>query len=347
LYSDFFKLYEFGLPLQKINTLKKYLIIRFSSIGDIVLTTPVVRCVKQQVKDVELHYLTKESHLPILKNNPYIDKIYTIRKNVNTVISDLKNENYDFVIDLHNSIRSTSTVLQLVRPFNSLKKLNIKKELFVATKINLLPHLHVVDRYFKVVDSLAVFNDGKGLDYFISQDDEIELSDLPETHRNGYIAFVIGGKHFTKRLPDNKIISLCTKLGKPIILLGGNENRQTGELVKDMVGDNIFNACGIYSLNQSAFIIKQSRQVISNDTGLMHIAAAYNKPVISIWGNTVPDFGMYPYFPVGSEEKSKIIQVLGLSCRPCSKLGFEKCPKEHFKCMNLIDEKEVISYSID
>jgi len=323
--------------------LKKILIIRFSSIGDIVLTSPVIRCVKQQVKDVELHYLTKESHLPIIKNNPYIDKIYTIKKSVMPIIPDLRNEHYDFIVDLHNSIRSTSTVLQLVRPFNSLKKLNIRKEFYVTTKINLMPSRHIVDRYFKVVESLDVVNDGKGLDYFISQDDEIKLADLPETHRNGYIAFVIGGKHATKRLPDNKVISLCTKINKPIILLGGSENRESGELIKNMAGDNVYNACGIYSLNQSASIVKQAKQVITNDTGLMHVAAAFNKPVISIWGNTVPAFGMAPYFPEGSENNSKIIDVKHLHCRPCSKLGFEKCPKEHFKCMNLIDEKEVVS----
>lgn len=323
--------------------MKKFLIIRFSSIGDIVLTSPVIRCVKQQVKDVELHFLTKESHLPVVKNNPYIDKIHTIGKNVSPIISELKRESYDFIIDLHNSIRSTSTILQLVRPFNSLKKYNIRKEFYVATKINLLPHVHVVDRYFKVVDSLNVVNDGKGLDYFLSEDDEVDFSELPEIHRKGYIAFVIGGKHFTKRMPENKVISLCTKIDKPIILLGGRENREAGELIKNIAGDNIFNACGKYSLNQSAFIVKQAKQVIANDTGLMHIAAAMGVPVISVWGNTVPAFGMYPYFPEGSENKSNIIEVNTLSCRPCSKLGFEKCPKEHFKCMNLIDEKEVLN----
>jgi len=323
--------------------LKKYLIIRFSSIGDIVLTSPIIRCLKQQLKDVELHYLTKESHLSIIKDNPYIDKIHTIKKSVMPIIPELKEEKFDFIVDLHNSIRSTSTVLQLVRPFNSLKKLNIRKELYVATKINLMPHQHIVDRYFKVVESLGITNDGKGLDYFISPEEEIKMENLPETHRNGYIAFVIGGKHATKRLPDNKVISICTKINKPIILLGGSENRESGELIKSMVGDNIYNSCGLYSLNQSASIVKQAKQVIANDTGLMHISAAFNKPVISIWGNTVPAFGMSPYFPKGSESNSKIIEVKDLHCRPCSKLGFEKCPKEHFKCMNLIDEKEVLN----
>jgi ADP-heptose:LPS heptosyltransferase len=323
--------------------LKKILIIRFSSIGDIVLTSPVIRCVKQQVKDVELHYLTKESHLPIIKHNAYIDKIHTIKKSVMPIIPELKNEKYDFIIDLHNSIRSTSTVLHLVRPFNAVKKLNIKKELYVYTKINLLPDLHNVDRFFNVVESLGVKNDGKGLDFFLSKDEEVDMSELPESHRNGYIAFVIGGKHATKRLPDNKVISICTKIHHPVIIMGGIENRESGELIKSMVGDKVYNACGIYSLNQSASIIRQARQVISNDTGLMHIAAAFKRPVISIWGNTVPAFGMYPYFPDELKNLSKIVEVKKLHCRPCSKLGFEKCPKNHFKCMNLIDEKEVVS----
>ncbi|HNW98619.1 MAG TPA: glycosyltransferase family 9 protein [Bacteroidales bacterium] len=323
--------------------MKKILIIRFSSIGDIVLTSPIIRCVKQQLKDVELHYLTKESHLPIVKHNPYIDKIYTIKKSVMSVMPQLKEEKYDFIIDLHNSIRSTSTVLHLVRPFNSVKKLNIKKELYVYTKINLLPKVHNVDRFFDVVEKLGVKNDGKGLDYFISDDEVVNLSDLPETHRNGYVAFVIGGKHATKRLPDNKIISICTRIHHPVIILGGKENHESGELIKSVVGDKVYNACGLYSLNQAASIIQQSKQVISNDTGLMHVAAAFKKPVISIWGNTVPAFGMYPYFPEEYKHLSKIIEVKNLHCRPCSKLGFEKCPKNHFKCMNLIDEKEVVN----
>ncbi|MFH0866814.1 MAG: glycosyltransferase family 9 protein [Bacteroidota bacterium] len=322
--------------------MKKILIIRFSSIGDIVLTSPVIRCVKQQVKDVELHYLTKESHLSILKHNPYIDKLFTIKKSVMSLIPELKNEKYDFIIDLHNSIRSTSTVLHLVRPFNAVKKLSIKKELYVYTKINLLPHIHNVDRFFDVVDRLGVKNDGKGLDYFIPDDETVDVSELPGSHREGFVAFVIGGKHATKRLPDTKVISICTKIHHPVIILGGPENRESGELIKNVVGDKVYNACGIYSLNQSASIIEQSRQVISNDTGLMHIAAAFKKPVISIWGNTVPAFGMYPYFPDDLKNLSKIIEVKDLHCRPCSKLGFEKCPKNHFKCMNLIDEKEVV-----
>ncbi len=323
--------------------MKKILVIRFSSIGDIVLTTPVVRCLKQQVENSEIHFLTKETHLPILKNNPYIDKIYTIKKSVQPLLAELKKEHYDYIIDLHNSIRSNAVILSLCRPFNTLKKQNIKKELYVATKINLLPKVHVVDRYFKTVEFLKVCNDGKGLDYFISESDMVDFNELPETHRNGYVAIVIGGKHYTKRMPENKLISLCEKIDKPIIILGGGENAETGMAIVDAIGPRVFNSCGLYTLNQSASIVKRAKQVISNDTGLMHISAAFNVPVISIWGNTVPAFGMYPYYPKGSENKSNIIEVKHLSCRPCSKLGFEKCPKGHFNCMNQIDENQVVS----
>jgi ADP-heptose:LPS heptosyltransferase len=69
----------------------------------------------------------------------------------------------------------------------------------------------------------------------------------------------------------------------------------------------------------------------------MHIAAALRKPIVSIWGNTIPEFGMYPYFPMNSA-RSVISEVKDLHCRPCSKLGFKKCPKQHFKCMMLQDE---------
>ena len=104
------------------------------------------------------------------------------------------------------------------------------------------------------------------------------------------------------------------------------------------IGNNVLNACGLYNITQSASIVKQSKVVISHDTGLMHIAAAFSKKIISVWGNTVPEFGMYPYQP---DPDSMIIQIENLKCRPCSKLGFKKCPKKHFRCMNDINTEQV------
>jgi heptosyltransferase-2 len=319
--------------------LKKILIIRFSSIGDIVLTTPVIRCLKQQRPEIEIHYLTKNSFKSILENNPYLSKVHTIEKEAKEVIGILKKENFDFIIDLHHNIRSLQIKIALGIPSTTLKKLNFKKWLLVNFKINILPPIHVVDRYIQTLAPLEVKNDLQGLDFFIPVKDKINITSLPLTHQNGYIGFVIGAKHFTKQLPTKKIISICKKINQPIILLGGKEDISRAIQIEKAVGLTIYNACGEYNLNQSASLIKHASKIISHDTGLMHIAAAFKKDIFSVWGNTVPAFGFAPYM---AGKESKIIEVLHLSCRPCSKIGYDKCPKGHFKCMSNINEDLII-----
>lgn len=313
----------------------KILIIRFSSIGDIVLTTPVIRCLKEKKPGIEIHFLTKNSFRGILENNPHITKIHTIEKDVKEVMEALKKENFGLVIDLHNNIRSIQIKNALGKPSSTFKKLNFKKWLLVNFKIDKMPARHVVDRYMDTVAQLGIQNDNKGLDYFIPAKDEVDQASLPATHQNGYIGFVIGAKHFTKQLPTEKIISICKKLAKPVLLLGSKEDSARAEEIEKAAGPFVYNACGKYNLNQSASLVKQADKIITHDTGLMHIAAAFKKEIISVWGNTVPSFGFTPYQPAAS---SKIIEVSGLHCRPCSKIGYDKCPKGHFKCMGEIDE---------
>lgn len=329
----------------------KILIIRFSSIGDIVLTTPVVRCLKQQL-GAEIHYLTKKSFHTVLAANPYIDKIFTIQKKVNEILPELKKEKYDVIIDLHRNLRSWQIKSGLGVKSYAFDKLNFEKWLMVNFKVNKLPDIHIVDRYLAAVKSLGVVNDGKGLDYFIMKNEELLINGVefservstlqpfnPSTH---FIAFVIGAAHATKRLPTEKIISICNKIPYPIILLGGPEDAERGETIANAAGNHVINACGKLKLNQSASIIQQAWKVITHDTGLMHIAAAYNKDIISVWGNTIPEFGMYPYDPEG-KNKNVIMEVNNLPCRPCSKIGYAKCPKGHFKCMYDIDEEQIIN----
>lgn len=324
----------------------KILIIRFSSIGDIVLTTPVIRCVKQQIKEAEVHFITKNLYASVVESNPYIDKLYTIEKKVSEISSRLKQENYDFVIDLHHNLRSARLKSILGKKSKSFSKLNIEKWLMVNLRINKLPNMHIVDRYFETVESLGIKNDDAGLDYFISPKDEVGLKTLPVEFQNGYIGFVIGAKFATKQLPKEKIISIIKKLNQPIVLLGGKEDFEKASQIESAIGSRqlaVFNACGKYNLNQSASLIKQARKIITHDTGLMHIAAAFKKEIVSIWGNTIPEFGMYPYF--GKSQISTLkSQVSNLSCRPCSKLGFDHCPKKHFRCMKEIDEKEIAKF---
>lgn len=317
----------------------KILLIRFSSIGDIVLTTPVIRCIKQQIKEVELHYLAKKQFNSVLDSNPYIDKLHYYENNLKEAIADLKKEKFDYILDLHHNIRTLFIKASLGAKSFSFNKLNIEKWLMVNLKINQLPPVHIVDRYLATAKNLGVHNDGKGLDYFIPQKDEIDIkTTLPPTHHAGYFAFVIGAKHFTKQLPLPKLISICKKINHPIVLLGGKEDIEKGKEMALASGTLVFNGCGSFNLNQSASLVRQAQKVLTHDTGLMHIAAAFNKEVISLWGNTIPEFGMYPY----KLSRSHIMEVQGLPCRPCSKIGFQQCPQKHFKCMELIDEEKIV-----
>lgn len=318
----------------------KLLIIRFSSIGDIVLTTPVIRCLKQQVITAQVHYLTKKSFAPIFAANPFVDKMhYLSDDNFNEVVSQLQQEDFDYVIDLHHNLRTLKVKRALGKQSFSFNKLNIEKWLLTALKIHKLPSEHIVDRYLQTLQSFGVKNDGNGLDYFIPEKDEVSSADIPATHHAGYIGLVIGGALQTKKFPLEKLKRLCTAIQHPIMLLGGKEDMADGEELAALDKFKIYNACGKFNINESASLVRQAKFIITNDTGLMHVAAAFNKPVISLWGNTVPEFGMTAYYVNKSGSiKDTRFEIKNLSCRPCSKIGYDKCPKGHFNCMQKIDD---------
>ena len=272
--------------------MKKILLIRFSSIGDIVLISPIVRALKKQL-NCELHMLTKKQYATISENNPNVDMVHLFDNNTKEVIADLKKEKFDFVVDLQKNLRSHKILKALKTPFASFPKLNIEKWLLVNFKINQLPNKHIVDRYFEAVSTLAVKNDGKGLEYYYPEEEKIDSLSISKSFRNGFAAWVIGGQHFTKIMPAEKVASIISKMDIPVVLLGGKDDKARGdEIVKLTKGKPVFNSCGQFSLNGSASLVEQSRLVLTNDTGLMHIAAAFKKPIISLWGNTIPEFGM-------------------------------------------------------
>lgn len=327
---------------QTMKVTVKILIIRFSSIGDIVLTTPVMRCLKQQLEgEVELHYLTKNQYQSILTSNPNVAKVYGIDKSTNEVIEQLKNEQYDYIIDLHKNLRSKRVTKKLKALSFTFDKLNYQKWLMTTFKINKLPALHIVERYLKAVSVLGVENDGLDLEYYIPESDIVNVTSLPETHQNGYVSFAIGAQHNTKRLPVEKMIKILAELNLPVVLLGGKEDVADAELIKKSLGDLAFIACGKYNLNQSASLVQQSKVLLTHDTGLMHIGAALGVSIVSVWGNTIPEFGMYPYYP-SNPEKFVIIENKELNCRPCSKIGYDKCPKKHFNCMNELNDSKIV-----
>lgn len=321
----------------------KFLILRFSSIGDIVLTTPVIRCLKKKFPDAKIHYATKKAFYSIVQHNPNISKVHVLDDSVFTLINELKKEKFDYVIDLHHNQRTLLIKAMLGVKSFSFNKLNFEKWLMVNFKINRLPALHIVDRYMATCKQLGVENDGDGLDYFIPKVDEVDIHSLPAEFHNGYVGWVIGAKQNTKQFPVQKILNALNAVAWPVVILGGKEDIANGEWIIHSMGNRpVYNACGKYSLNQSASLVKQARLIVTNDTGLMHIAAAFKIPVFSIWGNTIPAFGMNPYYGKNASiYKARQFQISGLGCRPCSKLGYTNCPKGHFKCMNLINELEI------
>ena len=317
--------------------MKKYLIIRFSSIGDIVLTTPVIRCLKEQT-GAEVHYLSKQQFKGILETNPYIDKLHLIKDKVAEVLEELKAENFDEIIDLHHNLRTLQVKKALGVPAYSFPKYNLQKFILVNFKINLLPDVHVVDRYMQTVAHLGVKNDDKGLDFFLRPEDELDLQKvLPQGFEKGYVAFVIGGQHEGKMCSVAKIIAVCKKITKPVVLLGGPEDAARGEQISREAGNHVFNTCGKYKLGQSAYLVKMADAVITHDTGLMHIAAAFKKKVISLWGGTVPELGMYPYMP---GKGSKILEVKHVM-RPSSKLGTRKGIYKLWNFMDMIPNESI------
>jgi ADP-heptose:LPS heptosyltransferase len=322
--------------------LPKFLIIRFSSIGDIVLTTPVIRCLKKQVPDATIHFLSKKVFYPILASNPYIDHLHLMDEDLQEVIGNLKKEKFDYIIDLHHNLRTLRVKYAIGAKAISFEKLNIEKWLMVNFKWNRLPALHIVDRYLETVSSFGVRNDGQGLDYFLAESDRVHENDIPTPHQAGFIGIAIGGLHATKKLPLHKLTELCTKIEHPIILLGGKEDYADGSTIAEADPIKIYNSCGKFSINESADLVRRAKFIITHDTGLMHIAAAFKKPIISIWGNTIPEFGMYAYYGNIQIPNSQF-QISNLACRPCSKIGFDQCPRKHFKCMELINVEELVS----
>jgi len=322
--------------------LVKFLIIRFSSIGDIILTTPVIRCLKNQVREAEIHYLVKKQFLPVVTANPYIHKVHILEDNLHTLIQKIKKEHFDYVIDLHQNIRSFLVKSRLRIMSFSVNKINIRKWLMVNLKINLLPDKHLVDRYLETLKIFDIQNDNNGLDYFIPPEDEVNIDSLPEPFSKGFIGVAAGAKHSTKQMPVDMIIELCKELKRPVILLGGPEDLPAARKISEELGNHIYIGCGQYNINQSASLVRQAQLLITPDTGLMHIGAGFNKIILSIWGNTIPEFGMYPYM---THPSSKIFEVKNLSCRPCSKIGFSKCPKGHFRCMKDLNVKDIAEYA--
>ena len=342
----------------------RLLFIRFSSIGDIVFTTPAIRCAKQQIPGVEIHFLTKAAMKAVTIGNPYIDHFHYFDKDLQATINQLKACKFDYIIDLHKNYRTYQIQKALGVPSLSYEKLSLQKFLLTKLHLNFMPMRHIADRCLDALSSLGIVNDGKGLDYFIPKETTINNSALPASFESGYIALVIGASYSTKKLPVSALQQLCHKIPYPIVLIGGKEDEAEGAAVEAINPIKVWNACGKFNLQESALLVKQSRTVISHDTGFLYIACAFHKKTVAIWGATSPALQVEPYYPTVQQVNQTTLNtntaptilnynemyfnaiVPNLPCQPCSNYGTNHCPQGHFACMQQQDLQSIADKAI-
>lgn len=326
----------------EMNSRAKILVIRFSSIGDIVLTSPVYRILQEQLPHgADVHLLTQKRFSFVQEANPFVNKIWAVEKSGMEVFKDLKEEQFDYILDLQNSLRSRSIRKKLgVLSFN-VNKQNLRKWIQVNLNIWKGPIGHIVDRYLDTLRFFKVENDGRGLSYFIPSTTKYIGDLLPkEFVENQYTVIAVGGAHEGKRWSEENWVELSEKLhDERIVWVGGSEDS-----IDLKYSPNHLNVIGKCSVHESARIVDHAKAVICGDTGMMHIASAFKKDIIVLWGCTTPELGMGVYRPkpaVGEHMHSVYLQAKRKG-RPCSKLGNHCKYGMHNKCIDVIQTNQLV-----
>lgn len=317
-----------------ITALKRLLVIRLSSLGDVTLTTPLLRALKAKFSDAEIHALAKPAYAPILRGNPALSAIFT----TDTFAPSAR---YDAIIDLQNNLSSRRYHRFGDRVF-AYRKENWKKFALVHFKANFYDgYESVAERYARAVAPLGVRLDDKGCEAFLT-DEERQFGQAQRADIRA-LAVCFGARHFTKRFPPERFASALNRVLErrdvEIWLLGGAEDAPQGKEIEANIArkDRVKNFAGRLSLRHSAALLAAADAALCNDTGLMHLAAAFQKPIVVIFGSSVKEFGFLPY-----KTRFALLEVDGLACRPCSHIGRDSCPKKHFKCMRDIPETALV-----
>ncbi|HMG93847.1 MAG TPA: glycosyltransferase family 9 protein [Chryseolinea sp.] len=323
----------------------KALVICGKSPGDVVFSTPVIRAMKVELDDIHLHGLFPAEVAYLAKENPYLDTIHIQEGSFWKLLRNLRQEKFDVVVNLRQDWLSKWLSFLLFKRTYSSPSTRWKQWLMVNLKINHLPNVHHVDKLILALKPLRIKGDELGLDFFIPEKDKVVMEWLPAEFRRGFVVFCISAPYSTRKLPVDRMIELCDKINKPVIILGSAEDVATGEVINTFFARGlsvvwqqgllelnkktiVYNACGKFNFNQMASLIKQSWAVFTFDNDFVPIASAFRKEVFALWGNTILLFGKYPY-----RTKFTVLESNSVACRPCSANGFEKCPKGHFKCM--------------
>jgi lipopolysaccharide heptosyltransferase II len=317
-----------------LNPFTRLLIIRLSSLGDILLTTPVIRALKSKFPEAKIDFLLRDEYADTLKYNPHLNKTILLERNYNfdEVAGELEAKNYDKIIDLQNNRRSRALVNRTGVKSFSYKKNNLAKFLLVNFKIKTNSKiLSVPERYAKAVPEIEL--DDSGLDLFLPEDLKANLDSTKK-----YVGICPGSRHFTKMYPTEYFVELgklIQKSGRQVVIFGGRDDMEINQSLHRKLEGSIDLTNDNYLL-QTAFDMKFCEAVICNDSGLMHAASSVGVPVVAIFGSTVTDFGFAPY-----KNQNLILENNSLNCRPCSHIGRNSCPKHHFKCMKEIYPQQV------
>lgn len=302
----------------------KILIIRFSSIGDIVLCTPIIRLLKTAFPHSTIDFLTKHRFSSILDNNPYLNSVYSWDDTES--LKQLKKNDYTLIVDLHSNLRSflVKSIFWYV-PSVSLSKKSLQKWLFVKTKWPIFRVSNIVKREVDLLKPFGIDWDNLGLD--VLPKEPMEHLGLVEE----FLVIALGGTYKTKQMPMEIVASIIQNSTVPVVLIGGEAEKSAAQSICLQVSNNVLNLTGKLSILESAEVMKRAKWVISGDTGMAHIAAAMATNLTVVWGNTSTHFGMVP--PAKAGKVVLNVEAQNLSCHPCSKLGFDECPKGHFQCM--------------
>ena len=308
----------------------KILIIRFSAIGDIVLTSPVLRILQNGLEGgAELHMVVRKRYVPVIEHHPRVSKIFSFENTVQEVMEPLSLEGYDYIIDLQNNLRSNLIKKRLGVLAFTVEKKNLAK--FVWIKLGFKWEIpHIVQRYIDTLKTLGLSDDGQGLEFEIPMGVHV---DLPF---KDYTAVVIGANHFGKRPDATHWSSIIHRIPGNIVIVGGREEEMMSTALVNE--SRVFSVVNRLNLMESAWVVKQAQLVVAGDTGLMHVAAAFGKNIISLWGCTRPGLGMYPWRP---GNHSVMIEPVGRGDRPCSKLGDVCKHGQLSRCIHEIDLNSV------
>lgn len=319
---------------------KKILIIRLSSLGDVLLSSPLVRALSESCPESKIDFLVREEYKDVYSFNPRINSLLTLRRDNNEaeIQNHIKCEKYDIIIDLQNNLRSLRLVCGSGKKVYRFKKNSLRKFLFVKLKINLLKESDCIpERY---ADSMSwVKLDGKGLEIFLNPEKKARIENYGKI-----IGICPGARHFTKMWPIEYYIELINKLNDSkykVALIGGKTDKEICENIS-LKTKNVINLSGEDDLLQIAADIKNCELVICNDSGMMHLTSAVGSPLIAIFGSTVREFGFFPY-----KNMAKVIETEHLKCRPCTHIGRNKCPRKHFDCMRSITPEIIFNSIMD